>query len=103
MTRRPWLLLAGTGVWIVFCAYVFSLTQHTGYIAALYWAVTTATTVGYGDVTSHGTGGMLLAIGTELTAIPALAATFALITSGHIKAHLDRHHDEQMAEIRKAR
>jgi voltage-gated potassium channel len=87
--RHAWWLLAGTSVWIACCGALFSLTQHADIFSGLYWAVTTATTVGYGDVTVHGASGQVLAIGTELTAIPLLAAVFALVTSGRIRRHVD--------------
>jgi len=49
-------VLLATAVGIVFVsAALFSLTQHYDYGTSLYWAVTTATTVGYGDVLPHDT------------------------------------------------
>lgn len=45
-----------------------------------YWAVTTATTVGYGDVTPTNPVGRVTASLVMLTAIPLLASVFALVT-----------------------
>jgi voltage-gated potassium channel len=61
-------------------AALFSATQHVGLGVAVYWAVTTATTVGYGDVTPHNGAGEIIASATMLTTIPLLAAVFALLT-----------------------
>jgi voltage-gated potassium channel Kch len=47
-----------TAVMIVLLgAALFSLTEHISYGVALYWSITTATAVGYGDVTPHNTAG----------------------------------------------
>jgi Ion channel len=90
--KRALLLLGIAGAWITCCGELFDITQHSGFVSGMYWAVTTASTVGYGDVTAKGTGGKLLAIGVMLTAIPLLAAVFALVTSAHIGARLAEHH-----------
>jgi voltage-gated potassium channel len=47
-------LLAGAGL--------FAITQHISYATALYWAVTTATTVGYGDVIPKNPAGRAIAV-----------------------------------------
>jgi len=58
---------------------LFARTQHIAFTTGLYWAITTATTVGYGDVTPHDPAGRLVASAVMLTAIPLLAAVFALV------------------------
>ena len=67
-------VLAGAGL--------FALTQNLPFTTGLYWAVTTATTVGYGDVTPHNGAGRVIASAVMLTTIPMLAAVFALVTVG---------------------
>ncbi len=47
----------------------------------LYWAVTTATTVGYGDVTPKNSTGRVVAVGVMLTAIPLFASLFAVVAA----------------------
>ena len=69
--------LAGTSILVG--AVLFAVTQHVTFGTALYWAVTTATTVGYGDVTPHNAAGRAIAVGVMLTAIPLFAAVFALL------------------------
>ncbi|MGH9170523.1 MAG: ion channel [Acidimicrobiales bacterium] len=61
-------------------AWLFDLTQHIPFTSGLYWAITTASTVGYGDITPHNASGRFIASAVMLTCIPLLAATFALLT-----------------------
>jgi voltage-gated potassium channel len=100
--RRARLLLAVAAAWIAACGALFSATQHCGLVVGLYWAVTTATTVGYGDITPHSTAGQLLAIGVMLTAVPLLAAVFALATSSHLGGLVRSHIDVRLAEHHQA-
>lgn len=62
---------------LVLGAVAFALADHRSMGTALYWVVTTASTVGYGDVTPTTTAGRLVAVGVMLTAIPLLALAFA--------------------------
>ena len=57
---------------------LFSLTEHVAFGTGVYWAVVTASTVGYGDVTPHNTAGRIVAVVVILTVIPLLASVFAL-------------------------
>ena len=59
---------------------LFAATQRLPVTTSWYWAITTATTVGYGDVTPHSGGGRVIASVVMLTAIPLLASVFALVT-----------------------
>ena len=100
--KRGWLLLAIAPAYITVCGLAFSATQHAGIIPGIYWAVVTASTTGYGDVTAKGTSGQLLSIGVMLTAIPLLASAFALITSAHVGGRIRAHVDERLAEHHQA-
>jgi voltage-gated potassium channel len=71
-------------------AWLFALTQNLPFTTGLYWAVTTATTVGYGDVTPHNGVGRVIASAVMLTTIPLLAAVFALVTGGAAAAGIRR-------------
>ncbi len=66
-------------------AAAFAATQGRPFTTGLYWAITTATTVGYGDVTPDNAAGRLIASLVMLTTIPLLAAVFAL-ASGDVAA-----------------
>lgn len=71
--------LIGVAIGIVLVgAGAFALTEHIGYGTGLYWAITTATTVGYGDVTAKDTAGRIVASAVMLTAIPTVGAVLAL-------------------------
>ncbi|PSR21884.1 MAG: hypothetical protein C7B43_21045 [Sulfobacillus benefaciens] len=78
VSKHQILFLTGLIVLImIVSATLFSQTQHVSWLIGLYWAVTTVTTVGYGDVTPHNTVGRWIAMGTMLTAIPLAGAAFA--------------------------
>jgi voltage-gated potassium channel len=72
---------------------VFAGIEHLPSTTGLYWAVTTATTVGYGDVTPTHPLGRVVAVMVMLTVIPLFAATFSLITSGITTDHVSRETD----------
>ena len=68
----------------------FAATSGKPFTTGLYWAVTTATTVGYGDVTPHSGAGRVVAVLVMLTTIPLLASVFALATGQAAAAGLRR-------------
>lgn len=76
-------------------AAAFSLTDHVSFWLALYWAVATASTVGYGDVTPRTGAAHIAAVVMMLTAIPCLGGSFAAATAAHVHKRvghqLDRH------------
>jgi len=85
------MVLLATAVAIVLIgAGLFSLVEHLSYGVSLYWAITTATTVGYGDVTPHTTAGRVIAAGVMLTTIPLVAAVFALLAGASVLARMRR-------------
>jgi len=71
-------LLTGAALAVIVGAELFALTEHVSFGTGIYWAVVTASTVGYGDVTPHNTAGRIVAIVVILTVIPLLASVFAL-------------------------
>ncbi|WP_298344411.1 TrkA family potassium uptake protein [Ferrimicrobium sp.] len=74
-------LLIASITCLVIGAIAFALTQHVSVGIGLYWAVTTATTVGYGDVTPHNTVGRVIAILVMVTTIPLFGAAFAFLAA----------------------
>src|ERR1700722_10209953 len=91
MTRFKEIVLLGTAVGIlVLGAALFALTQHVSIGLAMYWAVTTATTVGYGDVLPHNTAGRIIASCVMLTTIPLVGAVFALVAGASVAGHIRR-------------
>lgn len=68
----------------------FGAADHVSLPDGLYFATTTATTVGYGDITAHGWLPHVLAVLIMVTVIPLFGATFSLFTSGLAALHVDR-------------
>lgn len=83
-----------------FGAIWFAAVEHLSVATSLYWSVTTATTVGYGDITPHTHTGRLIAGLVMLTVIPLFAATFSLMTTTLTSMHISKLHDEALAHIR---
>jgi voltage-gated potassium channel len=71
-------------------AVLFSLTEGYSFGTSLYWAVTTATTVGYGDVLPKNAIGRWVAAAVMLTTIPLFASAFALFAGAVAATHLRR-------------
>lgn len=61
---------------------MFAAAQGISAWDGLYFATTTATTVGYGDITPHGWLAHVIAVLIMITVLPLFAATFSLFTSG---------------------
>lgn len=59
----------------------YSVVESTGFLDAIYWAIITATTLGYGDFSPHTGGGKVLTIGlicsTVFIFIPTITANLA--------------------------
>ncbi len=71
-------------------AAAFAASQHLSFGTGLYWAITTATTVGYGDVTPKNPAGRAIASAVMLTTIPLFASAFALFAGAVASAHVRR-------------
>lgn len=69
---------------------VFAAAEHVPATSGLYWAVATATTVGYGDITPRTSFGRAIAVVVMLTVIPLFGASFSLFTSGLAGVHVER-------------
>jgi voltage-gated potassium channel len=88
--RHAAVLLTGVVGIVIGGAAVFADTQHRPFTTGVYWAITTATTVGYGDVTPRNASGRFVASTVMLTAIPMLAAVFALMTGAAVASRIRR-------------
>lgn len=87
---RVYALLGVAATVLLLGTVAFSLTQHVSFGLALYWAVTTATTVGYGDVTPHNTAGRIVASLVMLGTIPIFGAVFALVAGATVISSMRR-------------
>jgi len=79
--HQIYVMLALAAAAIVGGGVAFAVAEHVGIGTGLYWAVVTATTVGYGDVTPHNSTGRVIAVLEMLTAIPLFAGVFATVTA----------------------
>lgn len=78
--------------------YVFAVVQGIPVLDGLYYAVTTASTVGYGDIYPTHPLSKIVTVIMELTVIPLFAAAYSLMTAGlttnTVKKHIDKRHKE---------
>jgi voltage-gated potassium channel len=88
--RHALLFIAGVIGCILVGGAVFSATQHLPITRGWYWALETATTVGYGDVTPRDASGRIVASLVMLTTIPMLGAAFALFTGSAVASGVRR-------------
>jgi voltage-gated potassium channel len=88
--RHVAILLAAAVACLLAGAVLFAATQHYPLPTGLYWVITTATTVGYGDVLPRNAVGKVIASAVMLTTIPLLASVFALVTGAAAAAGVRR-------------
>ncbi|HVW80856.1 MAG TPA: potassium channel family protein [Mycobacteriales bacterium] len=100
MNRRAALITIAAAVGCdVLGAIWFAAVENISVPSALYWSVTTATTVGYGDITPHTHTGRFIAVLVMLTVIPLFAATFSLLTTSLTTMHASKLHAEALAHL----
>ena len=88
--RHVLVLLGGVVGVIIVGGAAFALVDHVPVTTGLYWAVVTATTVGYGDVSPANPAARAIAVVVMVTAIPMLGAAFALFTSSFTLSRLNQ-------------
>ncbi len=91
ITRRSALYITLVAfICIITGAVLFSHFEHESIWTALYWSITTATTVGYGDVSPVNTAGRIIAIGLMITSIPLFGAVFSTLAGSIVEARFRR-------------
>lgn len=93
------LTIASAAVLDAIGGWAFAVVEHLSVGTGLYWAITTATTAGYGDVVPHSWPGHLIAVLVMLTVVPLFSATFSLFTASLMKGHIDKRHEELKRSI----
>jgi voltage-gated potassium channel len=88
--RHALMMIAAAVLCVLVGGAVFAATQHLPVTTGWYWAITTATTVGYGDVTPKNASGRVVASVVMLTTIPLLAGAFAIITGSAVASGVRR-------------
>lgn len=87
--------------------WLFAVVQHIAVVDGLYYAVTTASTVGYGDIVPTTHLAKVITVIMELTVIPLFASAYSLMTVGlttnsvthRVKKHIDLKHKELHAAL----
>jgi voltage-gated potassium channel len=95
--RRTVILAALALASVLAGAVAFSLADHVSFWLACYWSLSTASTVGYGDVAPRSGSAHVIAVCVMLTAIPLLGACFASLTAMHVHRHVREHVDRAIA------
>jgi voltage-gated potassium channel len=91
---RKILVFAGMyilGLWIV-AALLFHHFEHISLFDAFYWAITTTTTVGYGDIVAETMMGKSIAIFVMLSGIGVLGLVLVSLTDFFVQQSLKRRH-----------
>lgn len=87
---------------IVLSAFLFSLTEKQSLANSLWWAITTATTVGYGDVTPRTAFGKIIAAFLMVGGvgfIGLLTSTIVDFVNNRVTASEDTQQQDDMAEL----
>jgi voltage-gated potassium channel len=88
--RHALALIALVTAVVVAGGIAFSLAENISIWDGWYWAVVTATTVGYGDVTPKTSAGHVIAVVVMLSTIPLLGAVFAMWSGAAAAARVRR-------------
>jgi voltage-gated potassium channel len=99
--RRALAVLGAAAALDALLGLAFAAADRISVPDGLYFATTTATTVGYGDITPHGWGPHLIAVLMMLTVIPLFASAFSLLTSGLTAGHVAASEKRVKAHIEK--
>ena len=78
-----------TGLVVLAAAQAFSIEENTSYFVALYWAVTTVTTVGYGNPRPTTTEAEITAMVVMIVGIGFFAALAGALANLFIEGHVD--------------
>jgi len=100
--RHHWLAAAAFLLsWVLASAggLLFAHAEHKSAGLGIYWAITTVTTVGYGDITPTSSEGHWIAAGTMVLAIPVWSLAFGLVVSWLTSIHVGRAAEDVKAHV----
>jgi voltage-gated potassium channel len=81
---------------VAVCAGGFALLERTDYLEGLYWAVTTATTTGYGDLSPATAPGRALAMWLMVSSVALVAIATARLAARLVQdPHLFSHEEQE--------
>ncbi len=92
-------VLGVSGSLIVICALIYSNSESVPFSTAIWWAITTASTVGYGDVSPQTTIGKATAILLMVVGVGVIGSLTSTITSFFMNSD-DSNNDELKEEIK---
>lgn len=92
MWAASWVLAIAGGI-------AFSMSEHIKIIYGVYWALTTVTTVGYGDITPHNLSGYIVADLTMVLTIPIWSVAIAFATSWFTSWHIWESHEKLATHV----
>lgn len=81
---------------VAVCAGVFAVLEGVDYFEGLYWAVTTATTAGYGDLSPATTAGRVTAMWLMVSSVALVAVATARLAARLVQdPHLFSHEEQE--------
>lgn len=89
-SRNMVIALVAVALIIVLGGLAFAAYDGVSWPTGMYWAVTTATTVGYGDVVPKTPTGRVIAVSVMLTAIPLMGYVFAEVAALTVESRMRR-------------
>lgn len=91
ITRRTELYITFSALTCILVgALLFAHFEHRSFWESLYWSITTASTVGYGDIAPTNQAGQIIAIGVMLSCIPLFGALFSIMAARIAEAKIRR-------------
>ncbi|MCK9793657.1 potassium channel family protein [Isoptericola sp. 4D.3] len=88
--------MAALAVNVTLCAAAFAVAEGTGYLSSLYWAVTTATTTGYGDLSPATAAGRVVSMWLMVSSVALVAVATARLAARLVQdPHLFSHQEQE--------
>lgn len=97
IANHPKWLLGTMGASLLACSAIFSVIENHNWFDSLYWGVTTAVTVGYGDLSPNTVVGKVVTMYLMLSMVLFFLPMVVVIFIDHVRVDPDTFsHDEQV-------